>query len=256
MSETLSRYRRQTRLTELGEEGQERLSRGRVLVIGCGGLGAAVTELVVRAGVGHVHIADGDIVEVVNLHRQLMYDEEDAAARRPKVEAAVRKLALINSAVKLYPHPVRVVASNILSLVAEVDVVVDATDNIESRYLINDACLEAGKPWVYGGAVGTTGMTMNIVPGLACLQCAFAEPPGPGSLPTCDTIGVLNTLPAMVATIQATETLKLLVGSRAKSDALVTIDPWRGAFSRVKVKRDPQCPACGKNQRRFLRPPP
>ncbi len=252
-----SRYARQALLPELGPEGQERLGAGSVLVVGCGALGSAAAIFLVRAGVGRVVVADRDIVEIHNLHRQLLYDEEDVANAMPKAEAAARRLRRINSEIEITALLIDVAPSNVEAVIrgvdGDIDVVVDGTDNIETRYLLNDACLEQGRRWVYGGAVGTSGMTLNILPGEGpCLRCIFRDPPPPASLPTCDTAGVLNTLPALVASLQASEVLKLLVGSDAVSRDLVVVDPWHGSFQRVTVKRSDDCPACAHGKREFL----
>jgi len=241
------RYSRQTVLAEIGREGQAKLGKSSVVVIGCGALGCAIAELLVRAGVGRLRIVDRDIVELDNLHRQLLFDERDVAARLPKAAAAANKLAVINGDVTVEAKVVDVAPHNVLPLLDGVDLVMDGTDNVETRYLINDACLERGVPWVYGGAVGTVGMTMNILPGGPCLRCMFPEPPPPGSLATCDTRGVLNTLPALVASYQTTEAIKLLTGAEVTSE-LVVVDPWEGSFRRMPVKRADDCPACGQGR--------
>ncbi len=245
------RYSRQTVLAEIGRAGQERLGASSVVVIGCGALGCAIAELLVRAGVGRVRVVDRDIVELDNLHRQLLFDERDVAARLPKAAAAADKLRAINSEVEVEAKVLDVAPHNILPLLHGVDLALDGTDNLETRYLLNDACLDRGRPWVYGGAVGTVGMTMNLMPGGPCLRCLFPEPPPPGSLPTCETRGVLNTLPAMVATCQVTEAIKILTGADVSTD-LVVLDPWEGSFRRVPVQRAADCPACGCGRRDFL----
>lgn len=248
-----SRYARQALLPEIGKAGQERLGAGSVLVVGCGALGSAAAAFLVRAGVGRVVVADRDIVEIHNLHRQLLYDEEDVANAMPKAEAAARRLRRINSSIEIEPRLIDVAPRNVEDLIRDVDVVLDGTDNVETRYLLNDACLEHNRRWVYGGAVGTSGMTLNILPGDGpCLRCIFPEPPPPASLPTCDTAGVLNTLPALVASLQAGEVQKLLIGSDALSRDLVVVDPWHGSFQRIGVKRSADCPACAHGKREFL----
>lgn len=248
-----SRYARQALLPEIGAAGQERLRSGSVLIVGCGALGSAAATFLVRAGVGRVIVADRDIVELHNLHRQLLYDEEDVTNAMPKAEAAALRLRRINSEIEITPLLIDVAPRNVENIIRDVDVVLDGTDNVETRYLLNDACLEQSRKWVYGGAVGTSGMTFTIFPGDGpCLRCIFPEPPPPASLPTCDTAGVLNTLPALVASLQASEVQKILIGSDALSRDLVVVDPWHGSFQRVGVKRAADCPACVHGKREFL----
>ncbi len=250
---TDDRYARQKVLPEIGARGQERLLASTALVIGCGALGSTQAELLVRAGVGRVRIADRDLVELNNLQRQLLFEESDVAERLPKAEAAARKLRRINSSVVVEPRVLDVTPGNLPSLLEGVTVVIDATDNIETRYLINDACVERGIPWVYGGAVGTSGMVMPIRPGQGpCLRCLFAEPPPPGSLPTCEIAGVLNTAPAVIAALQVTEALKLLTGNGQPAGGILTVDVWSGSFRSVGVKRDPSCTCCGQRKFEFL----
>lgn len=248
-----SRYDRQVILTELGEEGQRRLLDSTVTIIGCGGLGGGLADLLVRAGVGRARLVDRDVVELHNLHRQILFTEEDARRCLPKAEAAAARLRAVNSEIEIEAHPVDVTPVNVEALVKDADLVLDATDNIETRYIVNDACLEHGVPWIYGGAVGTTGMTMNILPGEGpCLACVFPEPAPPGSLPTCDTRGVLNALPTLIASVQVCEAIKILSHSDAVSRDLTVIDPWVGSQQRIKVERNPECRACVKGEREYL----
>jgi adenylyltransferase/sulfurtransferase len=247
----VDRYSRQVLLAELGGEGQEKLRAATVTVIGCGALGCAISELLVRAGVGRVRLVDRDIVELDNLHRQLLFDERDVTARLPKAVAAGDKLAHINSEVSVETRVLDVAPHNILPLLDGADLAMDGTDNIETRYLLNDACLERQLPWIYGGAVGTLGMTMSLIPGGPCLRCLFPEPPPPASLPTCDTRGILNTLPVLVASYQVTLALKLLTG-RPVSPELMVVDPWEGSHRRLPVARADDCPACVGGRHDFL----
>ncbi len=247
------RYARQRVLPEIGDEGQERLLGARVVLIGCGALGCAQAQLLVRAGVGHLRIADRDIVELENLHRQVLFDEEDAERGRPKAEAAARRLRDASSEVTIEPLVKDVTARNILDVIDSADIVLDATDNVETRYLINDACLSSGLPWIYGGVVGTEGLVMPIVPERGpCLRCVFPEPPPPGTLPTCDVAGVLNTGPVIVASLQVTAAFRVLLGSPPDGH-LLTVDPWRLSFRRIELSRQPDCPCCGEGRLDFLR---
>ncbi len=247
------RYDRQRRLREIGEDGQERLESSAVVVLGCGALGSTLAELLVRAGVGRVRLLDRDVVELDNLHRQLLYDEDDVRDCMPKAQAAARRLRRINSQVQLTPQVVDVGPHNVTELIEGSDLVLDGTDNVETRYLLNDACVELNMPWIYGGAVGTQGMTMTIVPGKGpCLRCVFPDPPPPGSLGTCDTLGVLNAVPVLVASVQVAQAIKILVGSGDGDGRMVIVDPWDGTYRTVQVPRASDCPACVKRELDFL----
>ena len=239
------RYAKQILLKDFGAEGQQKLAGASVLIVGCGALGSVQSQLLVRAGVGHVRIVDRDVPEIGNLHRQLLFDEDDVQARSPKADVANRKLPKANSGVVIDTRVMEVDAGNIAGLMADVDLVLDATDNFETRYLINDACIEAGKPWIYGGVIATSGMTMTIVPGRGpCLRCLFPNPPEPETVPTMETEGVLATAPVTVAALEATEAVKLLCGAKPR-EGLLMIDVWTGSFQNVPVLRDENCPACG-----------
>jgi adenylyltransferase/sulfurtransferase len=246
------RYSRQSRFWAIGPAGQERLRAGRVLVIGCGALGSAAVNLMARAGVGQITVVDRDFVELSNLQRQLLFDEADAAAGTPKAIAAARAVARINSEVEVRPFVAEVTPTNVEQFVAGADVVLDGADNFETRYLVNDACVKLGIPWVYGGAIGSTGMSMTIVPGeTACFRCLFPTPPPVGAMETCDTAGVLAVGVVTVAAIECAEVMKLLVGDRAHlSRGLTAFDVWTNDHLMAESKlRDPDCPCCG--QRRF-----
>ncbi len=255
--EAYGRYHRQVLLPAIGASGQERLRRGRVCLLGVGALGSQVAQLLARAGVGFLRLVDRDVLEWTNLQRQVLYEEADVAAGLPKAVAAARALARVNHEVAVEPVVQDVDASSILALLEDVDVVVDGSDNFELRYLLNDAALELGRPWVYGGAVGTIGTTMTVLPGkTACLRCLFPDPPPPGVAPTCDTAGVLGPAAALVGALQASEAIKLLVGDRASVNrALLSIDLWTLEVARLPAQRREDCPACGRGERRFLRQP-
>lgn len=248
-----SRYVRQMIHPAIGEAGQERLADARVLLVGCGALGTHIADTLARAGVGFLRIADRDFVELHNLQRQTLFDEGDVAAGQPKALAAVEKLRQINSAVTFDPVIDDVNAGNIAALSRGVDVIVDGADNFETRYLLNDAAVRAGIPWVYGGVLATYGMTMTIVPGAtACLRCVFRDAPEPGLAPTCDTAGVLGPAVAAVAAIEAAEVLKLLLGAReALNRDLLALDIWRLTFDRLPVSRAADCPTCGDGERSY-----
>ena len=237
-----SRYSRQVLLPEIGPEGQERLARARAVVIGCGALGTHSLSFLVRAGVGGVAVVDRDSVEITNLQRQTLFQESDVG--RPKAEAAQERLRNINSEIAVKGTVADVREANVDGLVAGATVVVDATDNMETRYIVNDACVRLGIPWVYGGAVGVSGMVMVVAKGGPCLRCVFPNPPPSGQLPTCNTVGIVNTLPSMVASMQVTEAFKLILG-REHTRELMVLDVWNQDIQRVKVVKNPACAACG-----------
>src|SRR5438552_9654982 len=185
-------------LPQIGEAGQARLARARVLLIGCGALGSHIADQLVRAGVGFLRIADRDMVELTNLQRQVLFDEEDVANELPKAIAATRKLARVNSSIQTEPLVVDVDAQNIESLVDGCELILDGTDNVATRYLINDVAVKRKIPWIYGACVGTEGRVMAVLPGQACLRCIFPNPPAAGELPTCDTAGVLGAAAGVV----------------------------------------------------------
>lgn len=252
----LSRYHRQSLLPQIGEEGQRRLAAARVLIVGCGALGTVATDQLARAGIGHLRIADRDIVELTNLQRQVLFDEEDARRELPKAVAAARRLAQVNSSITIEPLVVDVHSGNIEELMAETDLILDGTDNVETRYLINDASVKLGRPWVYGACVGMEGRAMAIVPGQTpCLRCIFPEPPAAAELPTCDTAGVLGAGSAMVGSYQAALAIKLLVaGPQQVASELLVVDVWQGRFKTLATDgaRREDCPTCALRRFEFL----
>ena len=215
-----------------------RLAASRALICGCGALGSVLANTLVRSGVGKVRLVDRDFVELSNLHRQTLFDEADVAAGLPKAVAAAEKLRTINSAVEIEPIVAHVGPENIESLCQGVDVILDGTDNFETRYLLNDTAVHLNLPWVYGGCVGAEGQTMTILPGeTGCLRCLLPECPPPGSTPTCDTAGVLAPIVGVIASIQAQEAIKILSGNRvAVSRQLTVIDLWQNRFLTLDVR--------------------
>ena len=212
--DTDERYSRQVLFREIGAEGQDKLLRSRVLIVGCGALGASHAEMLARAGVGHLRIVDRDFVEFTNLQRQTLFKEADARERLPKAIAAKERIAEINSGIEVEALVADVNNSNVEQLIRDCDVVLDGTDNFQVRYLLNDACVKNGVRWIYGAAVSSYGTTMTILPGKTpCLRCIFDEMPDAGSSPTCDTSGVIMPIIATVSAAQVTECLKLLVGA-------------------------------------------
>lgn len=253
MTDNQDRYRRQTVLGAVGAEGQRKLAGSSVLVLGCGALGSAQAEFLARAGVGRLILADRDILELHNLQSQLLYDEKDVAERLPKAEAAARRLRAVNSEITIEPVVTDVTAANIKELLARADLALDATDNFETRYLLNDAAVSAGKPWVYGGVLGSDGMVMAVQPGRGpCLRCLFEEPPEMGTVPTCNTFGVLNTAVSWVAALQATEALKLLLGVKTTEFKLHILDIWGGSVTAASAERRAGCACCGERRFDFL----
>lgn len=258
MTDPLERYARQVRFAPLGEEGQRRLLASRALVCGCGALGSVIADTLVRAGVGHVRLVDRDFLELNNLQRQVLYDEDDVRAELPKAIAAAQKLSRINSAVTVEPIVADVDATNVEALCRGVDVIVDGTDNFETRFLLNDAALEFGIPWVYGGCLGAEGQTMTILPGeTACLRCLMRDPPPPGESPTCDTAGIVAPVIHVIAAIEALEAMKILAGRReAVQRGLVVVELWENRYRSVRLDglRDSgECPACAGGERAWLR---
>jgi len=243
----MERYSRQILFEGIGEAGQRRLRAARALVLGCGALGSAQVEMLARAGVGRLRVADRDFVEESNLQRQSLFTERDARERVPKAAAAARRVAEINSDVECEAVVADVNNSNVERLVEGCEVVLDGTDNFATRYLINDACVKRGVPWVYGAAVGSYGVSMAVRPReTACLRCVFPELPAAGSAETCDTAGVIMPVIAVVAAVQVAEALKLLTGRVENlNGGLMQFDVWRNEWRRVSLAGpDPECPAC------------
>lgn len=244
-----NRYSRQVLLPEIGPAGQRAISRSNAVVVGCGALGTHSLSFLVRAGVGSVKVIDRDIIEESNLQRQTLFSEQDIG--RAKAKVAEERLRQVNSGIDIAGSVLDLSYANIQGVVKGATVVLDATDNMDTRFLVNDACVKAGIPWIYAGAVGTTGMIMPVVPDGPCLRCVFPTPPRAGELATCDTVGIVNTLPAAVASLEVTEAFKIMQRKQPLKD-LVFVDVWLGELQRVKVKKNPDCECCGKNNFEFL----
>jgi len=244
-----SRYSRQVRFAPVGEAGQRRVREASVAIVGCGALGSVQAEIMARAGIGRVRIIDRDFVELANLQRQFLFDESDAREGLPKAVAAARRITRINSDVQIEPVVADLDASNAVDLLREIDLVLDGTDNFETRYLINDVSVGGNvSAWIYGAAVASYGIKLAIVPGrTACLRCIYPDPPS-GAQPTCETAGVLAPITATIAALQCADALKF-IATGAVDASLTTIDIWSGEMRRLDPPaRDPQCPCCAHRQ--------
>jgi len=253
----LARYSRQILYEKIGVEGQRRLKESRVVLFGCGALGTVLANTLVRAGVGFLRVCDRDFIELDNLQRQVLFDEDDIAANLPKAQAAANKLRRINSEVTIEPVVVDVNPTNIEELADGADVLLDGTDNFETRFLINDLAVKSNRPWIYGAVIGATGLCMTIIPrDTPCLRCVFEEAPPPEMNPTCDTAGVLGPTVNLIASLQAIEAVKLLVGRRDEINRhLAHLDAWTGRFANMKVQSardDGNCPCCKQNEYPYL----
>ncbi len=251
------RYHKQTLFAGLGEHGQQSLQQGRVLICGCGALGSVLSEALVRAGVGSVRIVDRDFVEISNLQRQVLFDEDDIAEQLPKAIAAERKLRRINSDVAVEGIVADIDHTNILQFTTDVDLILDGSDNFEVRFLINDASHATGLPWVYAGVIGSHGQTMPIFPGkTGCLRCLIESVPAPGTTETCDTAGVIGPAVNVVASLEAVTAMKILAGGQAAVEPKLTIvDVWDGTLRQMNVadlREQSNCPACHEGKRDWL----
>lgn len=256
--EQQEKYSRQILFAGIGEAGQERLLRASAVLVGCGALGTVAGNLLVRAGVGRLRIIDRDFVEPSNLQRQTLFDEADARAALPKAVAAERRLRAINSGVEVEGIVSDLMPRNAAELLSGFDVLLDGTDNFETRLLLNDAAISLNIPWIYAAVVGSYGLTMTIRPGeTACLACLLEHGEGfaaaAGSEATCDTVGVLNAAVGAIASIESADAIKLLAGKpEALHGRLVACDVWTGQFQSIRVARDPACRACVRREFRYL----
>jgi len=243
------RYSRQELFKEIGAEGQKKLSQSRVVIVGCGATGSALVSLLARSGVGTLRILDRDYVEPSNLQRQALFDENDARESVPKAIAAARQIARFNSQIAVEPHVADLTPANVDSLLGGSDLILDGTDNFETRYLINDYAVKNSIAWIYAAAVGSYAVTMNILPGeTACLACIFPEAPR-GTVETCETAGILNSAVNLVSSIAATEALKFLVGARSKMRRmLLSWDVWTNERAELAAAHSrAACRACSGN---------
>jgi molybdopterin/thiamine biosynthesis adenylyltransferase len=254
MDEFLARYVRQIIFPGIGEAGQRALQAARITILGVGATGSVLANHMVRAGVGYVRLIDRDFVELNNLQRQLLYDEDDIAAMLPKAVAAARKLRRVNSQVQIEEVVADVRPANAETLLGDVDLVLDGTDNFAVRYLINDTCVKLGKPWIYTGVLAAYGMTMTIRPGLTpCLRCVMGEMPAPGTVPTCETAGIIGPIVALLGSVAAAEALKVVTGGGELNGGMVYVDLWENSFDRFDMGEPrPDCPTCGRHEYPFL----
>lgn len=232
-------------LPEIGGDGQKKLSNSKVVVVGCGALGTHASSLLVRAGIGKVTVLDRDTVDITNLQRQTLFGED--AVGEPKAKIAERQLKLVNSQIEIEGLVVDVTSENVEKLVSGSDVVVDGTDNMRTRFIVNDACVKLGIPWIYGGAVGTAGMILSIRPEGPCLRCVFPRLPPREATPTCDEVGIINTLPSVVASIEVTEAIKVLLGEQTIPELMV-VDVWSGDLQKVRIKKNSSCMTCVRHE--------
>jgi adenylyltransferase/sulfurtransferase len=250
------RYSRQTRFAPIGEAGQQRLASARVLIIGLGALGTVAADQIVRAGIGYVRLVDRDFLELSNLQRQSLFDEDDLRNNVPKAVAAAAKLRHINSTVQIESTVDDINPSNIEEYLAGIDLVLDALDNFETRFVVNDACAKHRKPWIYSAAIGSYGLVMPVLPGRTpCLRCLLGSLPAPGTSPTCETNGVVAPITHIIASMQVGEALKFLTGKLDPEDVrLMAYDVWSYRYQRIDVGRDAMmtCPVCSAGRFEYL----
>jgi adenylyltransferase/sulfurtransferase len=257
LSHVPEKYSRQVLFTQIGQAGQERLLRSRIVIFGCGALGTVQADTLCRAGVGNIRIVDRDFLEESNLQRQTLFSEEDVRQALPKAVAAQRRLSHVNSQISVESFVTDVNHRNIERFIDGMDCILDATDNFETRFLINDVAVKYGIPWIYGAAVGGHGLTMTIIPfQTPCLRCIFETMPAPGTSPTCDTAGVLGPIANIIASIQVTETLKILTGNLHRiSRQMISVDVWENVWKLLDIseaRREGECPTCKLGRFDFL----
>jgi len=253
MEEIAERYSRQACLARLGREGQRALGRSSVLIVGCGALGCVAAGMLARAGVGRLRLVDRDIVELANLHRQGLFSERDAAEGTPKAAAAAEALRAANSEIEIEGVVADLNWRNAPALSEGAGLIVDGTDNFETRLLLNDVALERGTPWIYGGAVAAQGVAKAVVPGrTSCLRCLVDSTPAPGQEPTSETDGVIATAPHMVAGVQTALAIRLLIGDEEVPGDIYVVDAWSPDVHSIAAPVLRDCPACQRGERRFL----
>jgi molybdopterin-synthase adenylyltransferase len=241
----MDRYSRQTLFPGIGKTGQHKLDNSSVVIIGCGALGTVIATILARAGIGKIKIIDRDFIEYHNLQRQVLFDEDDIRNQLPKAIAAERHLRKVNSSIEIEGIVADVNYTNIERFVHGSDLILDGLDNLETRFLLNDVAVKYKIPWIYGGAVSSSGMTMTIVPDKTpCLRCVWNNPTGYGLAMTCDTTGVITPAPFVIGSLQATEAMKILVGEENINRDLISIDVWTAELKRFRINRRIDCPSC------------
>jgi molybdopterin/thiamine biosynthesis adenylyltransferase len=254
MNEELEkRFHRQILFPGIGKSGQEKLLQAKVAQVGCGGLGSTLAQCMGRSGIKKLTLIDSDIADVSNLHRQFMFNEDDAKAKTKKATAAAKTISRADSNLEVKGIATRLDHNNIDELLEGHDLILDGLDNMNSRYLLNDWCVKTGTPFIFGGVVGSSGMVMPILPEDGpCLRCLFSDPEAAQSAPNTDTAGIINTLPAHVATIQVTEAQKFIINSKDLIRELQILDLWTGDHQRLCINRNKKCSCCGENNFEFL----
>ncbi|MEF8837316.1 MAG: ThiF family adenylyltransferase [Candidatus Bipolaricaulota bacterium] len=251
MAKEEKRYDRQNILSQWNEGTQENLENSRIVIVGCGALGTNTSATLARAGVGELTLVDRDFVELSNLHRTALYNEEDVG--RAKANVIHERIEEINSTVSTEALPTDLDPLNAERVLGGHDLILDCTDNLLTRYLINDFAVKFEVPWIYAAVIETTGMTMNISPGEGpCFRCLFPERPPSGTLPTCDTAGVINTIPKVISALQSTEAIKCLDGREVNTDTLLNFDVWARDLSTINIERNDECICCGEGEYQFL----
>jgi len=242
----IERYSRHIILQNVGVEGQEKILEGKVLIVGAGGLGSPAALYLAAAGVGTIGLIDGDVVDMTNLQRQVIHFTADVD--KPKVLSAKEKIEQLNPDVKVVTYQELLSTYNVFDIIKDYDIVIDGTDNFPTKFLVNDACVLAGKPFSHGGILRFEGQTFTHTPGNACYRCAFNSPPPPNAVPTCSQAGVLGSIAGMLGTIQATEVLKFFVGQgQLLTNRLLTFNALSMEFRNISFKRNPRCPICGEH---------
>ena len=247
----VSRYARQEIFAGIGEAGQKKIQESRVVILGLSGLGTMTAEYLARAGVGTIRLVDGDYVEYIELQRESLFTEEDAVSETPRAAAAAGHLAAVNSQIKIETAIAAPDGSSIEHFISDADLVIDASDSMEMRLLINEACHALKKPWIYGGALASTGTTCNFLPGddMPCMKCMLGDQVyDEGSQPTCATVGVLMPVIGVIASVQAAEALKILTGSEDVRRDILNVDVWSGLWTTLPLTKNPDCPVCVKEQ--------
>jgi len=248
------RYSRQIILKEIGEKGQELLLKKTIAIVGCGALGSYTAENFARCGVGTIKIIDRDIPELSNLQRQLLFDESDVYNMIPKAIAAANKLKKVNSGISIEPHSVDLNSYNITEILSNTDLILDGTDNFETRFLINDFSVQNNIPWIFTSAVGTNGMTMNIIPKKTpCLRCFIKELPAPGDTLTCETEGILGAAAYFISSIEVVEGIKILLERNDINKDLVVTNVWKGETDKINIVKDDNCSVCSHGNYEFLK---